>query len=73
MHEDRKDLLMQVDGMTGADCVEAVRQAVLGLDPNATIEVDLAHGRAAITTRAQSLEVAEAINKAGFFARAMSL
>ena len=73
MHEDEKDLLMQVDGMTGPHCVKAVRQAVQALDPEAKVEVDLDHGRAAISTRAQSLEVAEAINKAGFFARAMSL
>ena len=73
MYEERKDLLMQVDGMTEGRCVDALRQAVQQLDPEAKVEVDLAHGRAAITTRAQTLEVAEAINKAGFAARAMSL
>ena len=73
MQDERKDLLMQVDGMTGEGCAEAVASAVRRLDPEAEVEVDLAHGRVAVATRAQSLDVAEAIDKAGFEARAMSL
>ncbi len=73
MKEERKDLLMQVDGMKGPDSIEAVTRAIQRLDPDAKVEPDLQHGRIAVTTHAQSLEVAEAINKAGFEARAMSL
>ena len=73
MEEERKDLLMQVDGLTCAGCVDAVTKAVRRLDPDARVEVDLEHGRVSVVTRAQSLEIAEAINQAGFEARAMSL
>jgi copper chaperone len=73
MEEERKELLMQVDGMRSDACTDKVERAIRLLDPAATVTIDLAHGRVAVTTRAQSLEIAEAINKAGFEARAMSL
>ena len=72
MDEDRKDLLMQVEGMTCQGCVEAVTKTIKRLDPEATVDVDLAHGRVAVTTRAQSVEIAQALNKAGYEARAMT-
>ncbi|HST94120.1 MAG TPA: heavy metal-associated domain-containing protein [Microvirga sp.] len=73
MEEPRKDLLMQVEGMTCQGCVNAVTKAVQRLDPSATVEVDLDHGRVHITTNAQSLEVAQALNAAGYEARAMTM
>jgi copper chaperone len=73
MEEPRKDLLMQVEGMTCQGCVTAVTKAVQRLDPSATVDVDLDHGRVHITTNAQSLEVAQALNAAGYEARAMTL
>ena len=73
MEEERKELLMQVDGMQSDSCTDKVERAIKRLDPAAEVTIDLPHGRVAVTTRAQSLEVAEAINKAGFEARAMSL
>lgn len=73
MEEPRKDLLMQVEGMTCQGCVNAVTKAVQRLDPCATVEVDLDHGRVHITTNAQSLEVAQALNAAGYEARAMTM
>ena len=73
MEEERKELLMQVDGMTSESSAQAVANAIKRLDPGAEIEADVAHGRVAVTTRAQSLEVAEVINQAGIGARAMSL
>jgi copper chaperone len=73
MDEERKELIMQVGGMTCDGCVKAVTKAVQRLDPRAEVEVDLAHGRATIRTTAQSLEVADALNKAGYEAMAMTL
>ncbi|HEV2559990.1 MAG TPA: heavy-metal-associated domain-containing protein [Microvirga sp.] len=72
MEEPRKELLMQVDGMTCEGCVNAVTRTVKRLDPQAEVEVDLAHGRARVRTTAQSLDVAQALTKAGYEARAMT-
>jgi copper chaperone len=72
MEEVRKDLLMQVEGMTCEGCVTAVTNAVQRLDPSATVDVDLAHGRVHVTTNAQSLDVAQALNAAGYEATAMT-
>jgi copper chaperone len=71
--EERKELIMQVDGMACGGCVEAVTAAVRRLDPTAEVAVDLPHGRVTIHTFAQSLEVAEALNKAGYEAKGMTL
>ena len=73
MNEERKELIMQVAGLNGEGCAQAVREAVRCLDRNAEVEVDLPHGRATIRTTAQSLEVADALNKAGYEATAMTL
>ena len=72
MEEPRKDLLMQVDGMTCQGCVNSVTKAVQRLDPSATVDVDLEHGRVHVVTQAQSVEVARAIDAAGFEATAMT-
>ena len=70
--EPRKDLLMQVDGMTCDGCAKAVTRTIQRLDPTAKVDVDLEHGRVHAHTNAQSLDVANAITKAGYDARAMS-
>jgi len=70
--EPEKELLMQVDGMTCDGCVQAVTRTVQRLDPGATVDVDLAHGRARIVTTAQAIEVAQALSRAGYEARAMT-
>ena len=72
MDEERNELLMQVEGMTCQGCVEAVTKTIRRLDPGAQVEVDLAHGRVAVTTRAQSLDVAQALTRAGYTATAMT-
>lgn len=72
MEEPRKDLLMQVEGMTCQGCVNAVTKAIQRLDPGATVDVDLEHGRVHVVTRAQSVEVARALDAAGYEARAMT-
>jgi copper chaperone len=71
-HESRKELLMQVDGMSCQGCVDAVTRTVKRLDPAAEVEVDLAHGRARIVTQAQAVEVSQALTRAGYEARAMT-
>jgi copper chaperone len=73
MEESRKELLMQVDGMTCQGCVNAVTRTIQRLDPGAEVDVDLAHGRVRVITQAQALEVSQAITKAGYDARAMTM
>ena len=72
MEKPRKDLLMQVEGMTCQGCVNAVTKAIQRLDPGAGVEVDLEHGRVHVMTKAQSTEVAQALDAAGYEARAMT-
>jgi copper chaperone len=72
MEEPRKDLLMQVEGMTCQGCVNSVTKAIQRLDPSAKVEVDLDHGRVHVTTYAQSTDVAKALDAAGYEARAMT-
>ncbi|KAA2235102.1 heavy-metal-associated domain-containing protein [Salinarimonas soli] len=73
MNDERIDLLMEVKGMTCDGCANAVRRAVQRLDAGAEVEVDRAHERVSIRTSAQALEIADAINRAGYEARAMTL
>ena len=72
MDEPNKDLLMQVDGMTCQGCVNSVTKAIRRLDPGAKVEVDLEHGRVHVVTKAQSIEVSQALSTAGYEARAMT-
>jgi copper chaperone len=72
MEEPRKDLLMQVEGMTCQGCVTAVTKAIRRLDPSASVDVDLDHGRVHVMTQAQSVDVAQALNQAGYEATAMT-
>lgn len=73
MEEPRKDLLMQVEGMTCQGCVNSVTKAIQRLDPGAKVDVDLDHGRVHVVTTAQTLEVAQALNAAGYEATAMTM
>jgi len=72
MEESRKDLLMQVDGMTCQGCVNAVTKAIQRLDPSAEVDVDLEHGRVHVVTRAQSVEVSSALDAAGYEVHGMT-
>jgi len=71
--DERKELIMTVDGIARAGGAEAVTKAIRRLDPSAEVEVDLTHGRITVATYAQALEVAEALGKAGYEAKAMTL
>jgi copper chaperone len=72
MEEPRKDLLMQVDGMTCQGCVTAVTKAIQRLDPTAQVDVNLEHGRVHVVTNAQSVEVARALDAAGYETHGMT-
>jgi copper chaperone len=72
MNPMQSDLLMQVDGMTCDGCAAAVRQAILRLDPDARVAVDLDHGRVAVTTCEHSGTVVEVLTQAGYTAMAMT-
>ncbi len=66
------ELTMRVDGMTCDGCAEAVRRTIRRLDPQAEVAVDVGLGRVTATTVAQSLDVAQALTKAGYTATAMT-
>ncbi|MGY2050027.1 heavy-metal-associated domain-containing protein [Methylobacterium sp. JK268] len=70
--EPRAELLMQVEGMTCQGCVAAVTRAIQRLDPQAAVAVDLDQGRVSVVTDAQALDVAQALGRAGYEARAMT-
>ena len=72
MEQSPIELTMRVDGMTCQGCAEAVRRTIRRLDPNAEVAVDVEHGRVTATTRAQSLDLAQALTKAGYTATAMT-
>jgi len=72
MEEPRKDLLLQVEGMTCQGCVNSVTRAIQRLDPGARVDVDLQHGRVHVATKAQGPDVAQALFRAGYEARAMT-
>ncbi|WP_407526641.1 heavy-metal-associated domain-containing protein [Methylobacterium oryzisoli] len=69
---ERIALLMRVEGMTCQGCVQAVTRAVQRLDPTAEVAVDLDQGRVSVTTGAQALDVAQALGRAGYEARAVT-
>ena len=66
------ELTMRVDGMTCEGCAESVRRTIRRLDPQAEVAVDVGLGRVRATTVAQSLDVAQALTKAGYTATAMT-
>ncbi|GJE57860.1 MULTISPECIES: heavy-metal-associated domain-containing protein [Methylobacterium] len=69
---DRTELILNVEGMTCGGCAESVRKTICRLDPDAEVAVDLERRRVTATTRARSLEIAQALDKAGFTASAMT-
>jgi copper chaperone len=73
MDDERIELLMEVRGMTCDGCAAAVRRAVQRVDAGAEVDVDREHERIAVRTKAQALDIADAINKAGYEAQAMTM
>lgn len=70
--EQPKDLVMQVEGMTCQGCVRAVTRALQRLDPNAAVDVNLESGRVRVSTTATPEAVAQALDIAGYEARAVA-
>ena len=67
-----REIMMKVDGMTGEGCADAVRRTIERLDPEAQVHIDLGRGQVNARTRADTLEVTDAITKAGYNATGMS-
>jgi copper chaperone len=67
-----REVMMKVDGLQAEGCAEAVRQTIQRLDPQAQVEIDAARGRVTARTRADTLEVTDALTKAGYNATGMS-
>ena len=66
MDEPRKDLLMQVEGMTCQHCVRAVTQAIQAEDPRAAVQVDLAAGTVRAETSLAREKVAALVAEEGY-------
>jgi copper chaperone len=69
---DRTELILNVEGMTCGGCAQSVRKTIRRLDPDAEAVVDLERGRVTTTTCAQSVDIAQVLDTAGFTATAMT-
>ncbi len=63
-------ITLDVKGMTCQGCVNSVTKLVKRVDPDAKVAVDLPTGRLEATTQASAAALIEAINAAGYQARA---
>jgi copper chaperone len=66
MNKEVPMLRYQVDDMSCGHCVQAITEAVKGVDANAEVKVDLAAKSVEVTTHAASEAVAGAIRDAGY-------
>jgi copper chaperone len=66
---DRRDVHLEVKGMTCQGCVNAVTRVVQRKDPSAQVKVDLATGRVDGTSEMDADALAKAITGAGYEAR----
>jgi copper chaperone len=70
--DELRDIIMKVDGMRGEGCADAVRRTIRNLDPEAQVHIDLGRGQINVRTHADTLEVTDALTKAGYNATGMS-
>ena len=61
-----REVTMKVDGLKGDGCADAVRRTIGHLDPEAQVHIDVGRGRINVRTRLDTLEVADALTKAGY-------
>jgi copper chaperone len=61
-----REVMMKVDGIGEEGRAEAVRRTIRNLDAEAQVHVDLGRGQINVRTRADTLEVIDALTKAGF-------
>lgn len=66
MADDRMELEMRIEGLGTAAGQQGAERALQALDPGATLRVDDASGIAHVTTTCQTLEVEDALTRAGF-------
>lgn len=64
-------LKLNVPDMTCGHCAGVVTKAVQGVDPGARVDVDLKSQTVSIETSADAAKVAEALDTAGYPARAV--
>ena len=67
-----REIMMKVDGMREEGCAEAVRRTIRQLDPEAQVHIDIGRGQVNARTRADTLEVTDALAKAGYNATGVS-
>ena len=67
-----REIIMKVDGMQAESCADAVRRTIRKLDPEAQVHIDVGRGQVSARTRADTLEVTDALTKAGYNATGMS-
>ena len=67
-----REVMMKVDGIRDESCADAVRRTIRNLDPEAQVQIDRARGQITVRTRADTLEVTDALSKAGYNATGMS-
>ncbi len=69
MHE-RSEIELRIDG-GGSGAEDRIRRALAGLDPDAAVRMDAETGIAHLVTRADTLDVVDALRRAGLEATAM--
>lgn len=73
MGDERREIEMRVEGVDRPEDAGALLEAIRAIDPEANVRVDPATGIVHAATRRHTLEVVEALSRAGFDARAMTL
>lgn len=59
-------IALKVDGMTCAHCVTAVGSALRALDPEASVEIDLASGRVSVASTTPAPLLIAALAREGY-------
>ncbi|MFN3630532.1 MAG: heavy-metal-associated domain-containing protein [Casimicrobiaceae bacterium] len=57
---------LKVTGMTCGHCEAAVREAILAVDPTATVAIDRAAGRVEVVSSVDTTHLIEAITAEGY-------
>jgi hypothetical protein len=73
MDRDAKELELRIAGSNKPGAVEAIEAAIRGLDPDAHIRIDQATGIVHAFTYRDTLEITDALSRAGFEPTAMTL
>ncbi len=60
------ELNLNVDGMTCGHCEQAVKNAVLEIDAEASVQIDRIKGQVKIQTEAQTDSIVKAIEEEGY-------